>query len=252
MICTCLFVTTLPWTILQPAPPSAPASRPTATSRPTTVPSSAPAVNPSDVEQLIRRLGDTDYHVRRAAHDALIALGDAAVDALLAHLSDPDHEIAGRVSAILPTPVDPELRARVAVRLIETGRLDLLRKAVDILFDDPETALEPFRKRATDPSAHRYVRMLAPDIVRSLEDWIGFAQIGRRLIAAAQGRDDAEAVAQHRNHIEEQRRSLKTVAYLYSEATLVEHLAGSAEPPSDQPRSAASQPATAQSDGAIP
>ncbi|MCK6485497.1 MAG: HEAT repeat domain-containing protein [Phycisphaerae bacterium] len=242
MDCLGQIATILYCALAQSAHGSAPASQPVATSRPATATHSAPAVDPAHVERLILQLGDKDYHVRRAAHDALVALGDAAVDALLAHLSDPDHEIAGRVSAILPTPADPELRALVAIRLMETGRLDLLRKAIDILFDDPESAIKAFRERSGEAAAHAYVRLLAPDIVRTMEDWIGFAQIGRRLIQSAEARGDADGVAQQKSNIEEQRRSLKTVAYLYSEATLVEHLTGRRDSGAEASTISTSQP----------
>lgn len=134
---------------------------------------SAP-VDPVVVEAAIAQLGSTDVAERESAERFLRAAGEAAIPALLAHISDPDLEIARRCLAILPMPRDPAERARVACRLLESGRGDAGERAVPFVFEGAPLVLAPFRAALaeSDMPADSPQRRAADYMMEELRLWV--------------------------------------------------------------------------------
>jgi hypothetical protein len=125
---------------------------------------------PINIDDLVRQLGDPRFAHREIAQERLSALGESALDSLLAHLDDPDPEIARRVLAILPAPATPEGRAEVAVRLLAIGSRDHLRRAVVILFADPSAEMvDAFEQAAV--RAGGAAAAVAEPILEQLQNW---------------------------------------------------------------------------------
>jgi len=123
----------------------------------------------AEIEALVRQLGDRSFDRREHAQQRLAALGEEALPALVARLRDPDPEIARRVVELLPTPRDPARRIDLAVRLLETGDREQLRKAVLMLFQDPGAIDEGFRE-AVAHSTGLTAAVVLP-IIEQLEAW---------------------------------------------------------------------------------
>jgi hypothetical protein len=165
--------------------PALPAATPAAT-RPATQPAG------TEVERLIRELGDRRYERREAAQRELAAMGEPALPHLLRYLRDPDPEIARRVAEALPIPSDPERRVELVTALLSTGDRDHLRRAVVILFQDPGAMEGPFRKAVAGQTG--LTAVVAAPILEQLADWK--AQDERyRENAAAHGERNPEGVA---------------------------------------------------------
>ncbi|MEE8171055.1 MAG: hypothetical protein V3T70_10950 [Phycisphaerae bacterium] len=197
---------------------------------------------------MIRQLGDPEFSRREAATAALIKLGEQAVDALLAHLNDPDPEIAARAGGIIPMPIDIDRRVNVACRLIETARFDLVEKGVWMLFEDAEAALERFRRAAR--TAGPVVTRAAPDIIDCMERWIStnrlFQQnLSRRAALPPERRFSDEKYRQLERNNEMIRTDLAQAAWLYTVAVIEEagpSLKKRTTPTATQPAPSATQP----------
>jgi len=133
----------------------------------TTGASSRPASG--EIEALVAQLGDRSFERREQAHARLAELGDAALPALLARLTDPDPEIARRVIELLPIPTDPPRRVDVVMKLLATGDREHLRKAVLILFQDPGAVDVAFRAAMADQTG--LTAAMAAPILEQLESW---------------------------------------------------------------------------------
>ena len=122
-----------------------------------------------EIEALVAQLGDRNFERRELAQVRLGELGETALPSLLAHLTDPDPEIARRVIELLPIPTDPARRVEVVMKLLATADREHLRKAVVILFQDPGAVDLAFRTAMADQTG--LTAAMAAPILEQLDSW---------------------------------------------------------------------------------
>lgn len=133
---------------------------------------SAPTSQPDDreaVEKLVAQLGAREFQQREQAQHELAAIGEQALHHLLPYVTSEDQEIASRVASILGTPRDPELRVKLAMRLIESTDPDWMERGVHMLFKSPGEVFEPFMERTK--SARGIGRVLYAPVREQFEAW---------------------------------------------------------------------------------
>lgn len=167
-------------------------------------------------ESLVAQLGDPRFERREAAQRQLRELGEAALPVLLAHLADPDEEVARRIADVLPIPRDGTRRVDVAMRLLSTGRREHLRQAVVILFMDPAAVVEEFR-RASAAERGVAAAMCAP-ILEQLTDLIRRDELHRKTIAETRRRNPAGAERVDASHAETRALMAETAYWLALDA----------------------------------
>ncbi len=144
-----------------------PAPGQTSTRPATTTATSQPLA--AEIEGLVGQLGDRSFERRERAQERLAELGEAALPALLARLTDPDPEIARRVIELLPIPTDPSRRVDVVMKLLATGDREHLRKAVLILFQDPGAVDVAFRAAMANQGG--LTTAMGAPILEQLDNW---------------------------------------------------------------------------------
>jgi hypothetical protein len=77
------------------------------------------AKQPSNLDALIRRLGDDDFHVREKATRELLRIGSPARAALQRAFDHPDLEIRQRCRRLLPAIVEADRQAKIAAFLAD-------------------------------------------------------------------------------------------------------------------------------------
>jgi len=206
-------------TALGGAPPAATAPTGRASAAPPRA-ASAPSAASADLESLIRELGATDSAARTRAAEALRSRGESALDALLAHVCDPDAEIALRCLDLLPSPADPHRRVEVVRQLIDSGKPEQVEKAVEFLFQEGASVKDAFTAEAVGTAGQKDspFKRGAPPIVEELRLWVEHERFMKPRLATL----PADQVGRQRKLLEEIRRGRMQAAYLLAIAEIGE------------------------------
>ncbi len=123
-------------------------------------------------------LGARAFQTREAAQRELKELGDEAAVYLIPFVSDPNNEIASRVTAALATPRDPALRVELAIRLLTTTDPDWMERGVYVLFSSPGDVCDLFVERTR--KAKGLSRVVLEPVREQLLEWKRMDEVFQR------------------------------------------------------------------------